>query len=280
MIYSYSSLRVLPLALLLAFLSPTVWTQDRQDLQGDVIMLLKEARPGFGIYLVVQAKAAGRASEAHSVLYDQLKALSCDHSPQGWPAATIQCGAIAAEIQALDPEGGVGEAMLVRWVEAFLGLPNRPSSKEIGVIPGQQDSFGQYSTEYKEWSRKQGWSPQDAAGQEIGCSMLIQILGSMGDPKLIPLFRRGLAPNSQAILIASTVGLALLKEKEALPAILAAARSLKEQEYNEVLAQLLHFDDPNVDRLIQTRITDKGLRERVKTRPRAKVNPAFRTTTR
>ena len=58
--------------------------------------------------------------------------------------------------------------------------------------------------------------------------------------------------------------------------ILAAARKLKnKQQYFEVLAELRHFDDPAVDRIAKTRITDRSFREYEL--PQEMINPLFRS---
>lgn len=241
---------------LFALVSPACWSQAPLP-QDDVLTRLRASPQNSS--LIVEAKSAGKDREAKAILNEELEKRSCGQ----WTTwlSLLNCGGLANELQVLDPGGRAGEKLLVGWVEEFLAqsVPPAFAGEPVGDDPV-------FNPEYLDWSRQHGLSADENVIRETMYGQLLRILGSMGDPKLGPLFRRGLESNSWAVASAATFGLALLADKKALPSILACADRQKPHgliAYYMMLAELRNYDDPDVDRLIQTRIADKDLREAI-----------------
>jgi len=268
MIPKHFTLRRLPLLTLIAWVGPVCWPQQPTP-QEDVLMRLKAA-PGDSA-LLREAKSAGKTLEAKAILKEELLK-RCQRLAS--TLSFVECGGTASALQSLDTSDKTGEDTLVAWIDTFLAKRIPPAIDREPI--GREEQF---TSEYKEWSRKQGWLPGETLTLETGCGMLIRDLGFMGDPKLRPLFRRALESNSYAIISAATFGLALLGDKEALPSILAAAERLKPGGaivYQMVLSELRNYDDHEVDRLIQMRVTDKVMRDYIMQTKPMPIRPEFR----
>ena len=249
-----------------ALLGCTAWSQAPATPQRREFLFRLRETP-WSKDLIYEARSTGQVQEAKSVINQRLDVLACE-LPDSMKTV-IECVATASALQIVDPVEGAGEAILVRWVEAFLKLSNRPSSDEV--------SPGEFSPAYREWCRKQGWSAENALAREVACNLYIRALAQMGDAKLRPLFRRGIASDSYSIVSASTYGSALLKDKEVLPGILSAIKRRSAfKEYEFLFMELRHFDDPEVDRLIRAGVADKELGESILNMKPIKANPEFK----
>ena len=205
------------MALFVLFCAPCQSQELSQPDYQDVITRLRATPERLD--LLAEIKIAARTPEAKGVLNEQLHSAFCEHPTPGL-IIIVRCAGAVAVLQALDPDEGAGEATLVRWVEEFLARSNHPPAVNAQL----SSSSSEYTPEYKEWSRKQGWSPEEAGMREVGAGQFMTLLGIMGDPKLRPLFRRGLESNSYSIISGSTTALALLKDKESIPSILGRRR--------------------------------------------------------
>ena len=95
----------------------------------------------------------------------------------------------------------------------------------------------------------------------------------MGDPQLLPLFRRGITSNSGGILSSSTIGLALLGDKASVPAIVQAAARLPDNDL--ILFELRNFNDPGISAAAVANLKDKAMSESILGAPTLTIIPGY-----
>jgi hypothetical protein len=191
------------------------WCQESPN--RDILTRLQENPER--LHLAVEARNAGKVEEATVILMDALRKGSCT---QPSPSSALKCGPLAWGLQALDPDSRTGENYLVRPVEAFLAERVPPPFRDEAAAEEIK-----FAPEYEAWWKANGLSPNEGAAWENMYGSLLHLAAFIGDPKLEPLFRRGLQSNASFIVVSSIRGLALLHDKQALPEILAAIERLK-----------------------------------------------------
>ena len=97
----------------------------------------------------------------------------------------------------------------------------------------------------------------------------------MGDPKLLPLFRRGISSNSGAVISSSTIGLALLGDKASVPAIIIAASRLSDGDNDLILFELRNFKDEAINATAVANLRDETMSGSILGAPPVTIMPGF-----
>jgi hypothetical protein len=244
-----------------------------QEPPGQDILTRLRARPE-ALELAIEARNAHEVEEATAILMDAIRKHSCDRpSPSEGLMSGVKCGGLAWALQALDPDSRTGEDYLVRPVEKFLAefVPSmfldEAAEKEMRFTP-----------EFEAWGKERDLSPTEAEVLEIMYGNFLNLAAFIGDPKLVPLFRRGLESNAFPVVLFSIRGLALLHDKAALPEILAAIDRMKhmgEGPYYFLLGVLRDYNDAEVDRII-AKSPNEEMRKSILARPAASINLELR----
>jgi hypothetical protein len=240
---TYLSKRFVSATMLGYLVASTFAVRAQEPPPQDILTQLREHPEALP--LSVAARAANKVEEATAILMEAMKKHSCDRPS---PDSAFHCGPLAWGLQALDPDSRIGENYLVRPVEAFLSERIPPPFASEAA-----EREMRFSPAYEAWWKERGLSLREGAEWETMYGGFLNLAAFIGDPKLNPLFRRGLSSNALYVVISSVRGLALLHDKTALPEILSAIERLKytgDGTYYLLLSVLRDYDDPEVDRII------------------------------
>lgn len=130
---------------------------------------------------------------------------------------------------------------------------------------------GAYSPEFLEWVKTNKLSQNDAIYEHLGeFPVELEMMGDVGDPRGLPILRKGLSSPNCAVRSAAAQGLAVLQDKNSIPLIIEAARKAP-LEMQWVIAQpLVAFDDPKARAAADELIPDKAILEDLKQRVKEK----------
>lgn len=122
------------------------------------------------------------------------------------------------------------------------------------------------SPQFVAWAKAHNVPPngREAADAMYGLPGKLTLLASAGDPRAIPLLRRGLSSPNHMIEIAAADGLAELQDKDSIPLIIEACKRAPTEAAAVIARSLVYFDDAEAQRAVDTYVpkdTAKGLRE-------------------
>lgn len=119
-------------------------------------------------------------------------------------------------------------------------IPDLPAYDENGKA-----IKGKISPEFEAWAKAQKDSGGPWAEDQLYGPMLpLGLLAGTGDPRAIPLLRRGLLARSYLMEAASAMGLAELKDKDSIPLIVEACKRAPTDAAGAIAMALLQFNDP------------------------------------
>jgi nucleoid-associated protein YgaU len=146
-------------------------------------------------------------------------------------------------------------------------------------FPREFDSQGKmlddhFSPAFLQWVKQHGLSPGDA-GEMVVYRLpgKLFMLAETGDPRGIPLLRRGMSSANYMIQIMAAKGLAKLQDRDSIPVIIAACQS--SSWASPVIAEVLvYFDDPEAQAAAE-KYLPKGMFKTLRDKRHAPLHDPF-----
>lgn len=130
---------------------------------------------------------------------------------------------------------------------------------------------GKVSPEFLQWAKNQNVSPDDAFNQQLGSFPLeLFFMAEVGDPRGLPILRKGLISSNYTIRVMAARGLALLQAKDSIPLIIEAAQHAPSEIRWAIAEPLVAFSDPKAQAAAEDLILDQNLLNDVKQRVKEK----------
>jgi hypothetical protein len=121
------------------------------------------------------------------------------------------------------------------------------------------------SPEFVAWAKAHNLSPATAGDDSMyRVPGAVGLLGLTGDPRAIPLLRRGLLSPNHQIEIVAAMGLAEIQDKDSIPFIIEACKMAPAAVATVMARSLVYFDDPQAQSAVDAYIPKevaKTLRE-------------------
>jgi hypothetical protein len=135
---------------------------------------------------------------------------------------------------------------------------------------------GQLPPEFIAWAKARNLDPAAAAQDQMyELPRHFVYLAETGDPRGRRLLRRGLKSHNFMIQTLAAQGLAKLQDKDSIPLIIEACRTMPGHGNLSIASALLFFDDPRAERAAETIIPDKQVLEELRGKIRAKGADPF-----
>ena len=102
------------------------------------------------------------------------------------------------------------------------------------------------SPEFTAWAKAHNLSPEETAQAAFNTvyPLKLGVLANTGDPRAIPLLRRGLLARNFMVEAGSAMGLAILKDRDSIPLIVEACKRAPAWAKGAIAMSLLQFNDP------------------------------------
>ena len=102
------------------------------------------------------------------------------------------------------------------------------------------------SPEFAAWATAHNLSPNGSTAEDSVYIFpgKVALLGLTGDPRAIPLLRRGLQSRNHMIVNAAAQGLAELQDKDSVPLIVEACQKAPKEVAASIASSLVYFDGP------------------------------------
>jgi HEAT repeat protein len=98
----------------------------------------------------------------------------------------------------------------------------------------------------------------------------VMMMAITGDPRGIPILRQGLSSSNYGVRNAALVGLALIQDKDSIPAMIQAANNAPPGMRDLLARPLVFFDDPRAQTASQEMIKDKRVLQKMQETARTK----------
>jgi len=128
--------------------------------------------------------------------------------------------------------------------------------------------------EFIAWAKAHNIEPSAAAqAQAFDLPVNFLYMAEIGDPRGRDLLRMGLKSHNGIIQSYAALGLAKLRDKDSIPLIIEAGRTMPQGGALFVASALLFFDDPRAQSAAEIFISDKQVIEYLRSRIRAGTDP-------
>lgn len=108
----------------------------------------------------------------------------------------------------------------------------------------QGKSVGGPSPEFVEWAKARNFSTVELGEQYVSLLQgVVAMLALTGDPRAIPVLRRGLLSRNEMIEVFASKGLAEIGDKDSIPFIIEACRKAPAEIASAIAESLVYFDD-------------------------------------
>jgi HEAT repeat protein len=109
-----------------------------------------------------------------------------------------------------------------------------------------KEAQGKLAPEFTAWAKAHNLSPEETAKAAYNSVYPIKmgLLANTGDPRAIPILRRGLLARDFMVEAASATGLVMLKDRDSIPLILEACKRAPVEMAGAIAMSLLEFHDP------------------------------------
>jgi hypothetical protein len=124
---------------------------------------------------------------------------------------------------------------------------------------GKVDHPGDYTSAFRQWAKAKGLDVDEAAyTQTYVAPASILDIAAAGDPRGLPILRRSLVDENPTIQLYGAMGLAILRDKSSIRAIIQAAKMGPADMRASFGDCLLTFDDAEAQAAAEQLIPDKG----------------------
>ena len=132
---------------------------------------------------------------------------------------------------------------------------------------------GKYAAAFLRWANRSGVSPDEAAGYAMNVAPLdVFLMALTDDPRGRDLLRKGVASPNFMVVYRAAWGLARLRDRSAVPPIIAVADALPLQAGEMVARALLLFlDSPEAQAAADRLIKDEPVRVALRARARQEL---------
>ena len=121
---------------------------------------------------------------------------------------------------------------------------------------------GALSPEFLQWVKDQNVSKYEAVQKQLGVFPVeFSMMAEVGDPRGLPLLRKGLTSPNFTLRMMAARGLAILGDKDSISSIIQAARTAPSEAQPLIALPLLAFDDSSAREATKELIIDKKLLE-------------------
>jgi hypothetical protein len=120
---------------------------------------------------------------------------------------------------------------------------------------------GAISRDFLQWVSDNNLSKDEALREQLGSPAELQMMAEIGDPRGLPILRKGLSSSNYGIRAMAARGLALLQDKDSIPPIIQAAKTVPSEVQGWIARPLLAFDDSRAREAAEELIPDKKLLE-------------------
>lgn len=205
--------------------------QVRPAVQDDLKNAINEVRGGDYAYVDQIVEDAGEKDSDHI-----LQSLFAEN-----PDAETKCIIASALIKVGNRDDRYWSYLVSRARDSLdIDIPNPVSFGEDG-----KEIKGKISPEFDKWAKSQENTDEPWAKDPFFGPMLpLGLLGGTGDPRAIPLLRRGLLARSYLIEAVAAEGLAELHDKDSIQLILDACKRAPADAAFGIAMMLLQFNDP------------------------------------
>jgi PBS lyase HEAT-like repeat len=130
---------------------------------------------------------------------------------------------------------------------------------------------GAVPPEFLEWVKANNLSQNDALYEHLALFPVeLSLMGETGDPRGLPILRKGLSSPNYAVRASAAQGLAVLQDKDSIPLIIEAARKAPSEAQGIIAQPLVAFDNPRARAAAEELIPDKEVLEDLKQRAKEK----------
>lgn len=121
---------------------------------------------------------------------------------------------------------------------------------------------GAISPEFLEWVKDNNLSKNEALNEQLGSFPVdVSMMAEIGDPRGLPILRKGLSSPNYVVRAMAARGLALLHDRDSISSIIQAARTAPSEMQWGIAEPLLAFDDATARAAAEEMISDKKLLE-------------------
>lgn len=130
---------------------------------------------------------------------------------------------------------------------------------------------GVISPDFLQWAKDNNISKEETESEALGSfAGELSLTASIGDPRGLPILRKGLSSPNYAVRAMAAFGLAVLQDRDSIPLIIDAAKQAPFDAQWFIARFLLAFNDPKAQAAAEELITDKKVLEADKQLARAK----------
>jgi hypothetical protein len=120
---------------------------------------------------------------------------------------------------------------------------------------------GAISPEFLQWVKDNNLSKDEALSEQLGNPVELSFMAEIGDPRGLPILRKGLSSPNYGVRAMAAQGLALLQDKDSIPLIIHAAKTAPSEMQWWIARPLLAFNDSTARAAAEELISDKQLLE-------------------
>lgn len=214
---------VLPIALSCVLLPGFAHTQPET-----LANAIDEVNRGNYAYVQQITKLAG--NEKAIPILEDLFAHGTDANTKPW---------IASELVKLGDKDNIYWDLLVKQARETV----ESDAPDFMNFDAQGKSSVGPSPEFVAWAKSHNVTLESVAFEAV-FPIKLGLLAKTGDPRAIPLLRRGLLAPNHMVEAASAMGLAILKDNDSIPLIVEACKRAPSEAAGAIAMSLLQFHDP------------------------------------
>ena len=120
--------------------------------------------------------------------------------------------------------------------------------------PLRRDSQPRPSQDFIDWAKAHNTTTDEALSSLYNSALALSFVAKSGDPRALPLLRRGLSSPYFITQAFAAEGLARLQDKESIPLIIDACKKALPAGAAAIAKSLVYFDEPEAQRAVDTYI--------------------------